>query len=147
MQYDRALLCFKKVKFYSEDDSNDDTSKCTLLIFLNAYWQAKHKIGTTTERQGRSEACTKLYTEGREAFNEMISIFSSCITNQTDLVSKDIQRLTDAVNILKSNVTKDFQDALQCLKNPLTVIPCFTNVSILINCYILILKHSFYNNP
>lgn len=95
-----------------------------------------------------------MYDEGREALNKLISIFSSCITNETHSASADVQRLTDATNNLKANLTKNFQDTLQCFKNPFTAVSCIPNVSILINCYILILKNIlfiiiykyFYNN-
>jgi len=89
----------------------------------------KNGIGTAEkEIQESTSACTKVYDEGREALNDMVSIFESCITNETLSASADVQKLTDAFYNLEANLTKEFQNALQCFKNVFTAMPCLTKV-------------------
>jgi len=75
--------------------------------------------------------CINVRNKGQEIISKLTSNLNSCIMSETQelTASVDIQKLSDMINDLYTNLEKEYQNALQCSQNPWTMIPCLFTVS------------------
>lgn len=62
--------------------------------------------------------------------SELISIFSSCVSNETTSVGDEVQNLTNALNNLRGHIKTGIETGIMCIQHPLTIPTCIYNVSI-----------------
>ncbi|XP_071566095.1 uncharacterized protein [Temnothorax nylanderi] len=76
----------------------------------------QNKLQSSKSQLQTSTGCTNVYSEAQQIINNLIATFQTCISNETQAHSADIQRLSDAVNNLASVLGKSFQDAVSCFQ-------------------------------
>ncbi|KAL6254171.1 hypothetical protein P5V15_014796 [Pogonomyrmex californicus] len=126
---DKSLLNNVETQFSDSKNQNrigKDVIKSAVRFNLNL----ANEIKATQKSLQRTAVspCTKVYDEGRETINKLISIFDSCVSNETLSASAKLQNLIDTIDNLQSNLTGDFYDVLECFTNPFDITSCFTNV-------------------
>ncbi|XP_018405498.1 PREDICTED: uncharacterized protein LOC108781877 [Cyphomyrmex costatus] len=72
-----------------------------------------------------STPCTDVRNKIQGAVEHVMKTFDTCIVQKAN--SADIEKFTSKINNLQTNISKNFQDASSCLRNPLDI-SCFRSV-------------------
>ncbi|XP_077258853.1 uncharacterized protein LOC143895531 [Temnothorax americanus] len=80
----------------------------------------QNKLESSKSQLQNSTGCKKLYSDAQQMSNNLIAVFKTCISNETQTYSTDIQKLSDTVNNLTSLLGKGFQDIANCTQKLVT---------------------------
>ncbi|XP_011156091.1 uncharacterized protein LOC105193375 [Solenopsis invicta] len=89
----------------------------------------KTEIEKSKEQLQNGLACTKLYKEGQEVFNNVVEEFQTCFKKETKSATGNIQKLASSVSRLEESLSNIFQKLSQCIeKSPMNFLSCFSEI-------------------
>lgn len=77
-----------------------------------------------------TSSCDKLCDDVQVVATDLVSTFSSCLLNGTQITEMNVLEPMDLVNDLQKVLSEQLEKALQCIANPYNIIPCLTGVRI-----------------